>query len=192
MMPAMARLYLFLMLCLGMFGCIATNFASLGPGPGLGAGGREPRSELRGEATPAPSLTAVDREAQVAALRGSGNAIVLDRRSDGHFYADVEINGSTIEMLVDTGASGIALSENDARRVGIATSIGMRDEVGEGAGGTVYGDVVELGRVRLGDVEVADVTGVVLKGGNMSLLGQSFLSRFGKVEIAGDRMILRS
>lgn len=188
MMAAMGRLYLFLMLCLGMFGCMATNFASVGPE--VRTGRSEPPSVLPVEATRGSSST--DRDAEFNALRGSGNAIVLDRRSDGHFYADVDINGSTIEMLVDTGASGIALSENDARRAGIATSIGMREEVGEGAGGTVYGDVVQIGRVRLGDVEVADVTGVVLKGGNMSLLGQSFLARFGKVEIAGDRMILRS
>ncbi|MEO6433115.1 MAG: TIGR02281 family clan AA aspartic protease [Sphingomicrobium sp.] len=126
----------------------------------------------------------------VASYTGAG--LVLKRHGDGHFYANVEINGATIEMLIDTGASGVALSENDARRIGIATSIGMRDHIGEGAGGAVYGDVVQLNRVRLGDVELDQVQAVVLKGGNMSLLGQSFLAKFGKVEIEGDRMFLRS
>lgn len=185
-MPEMGRLYLFLCLCLGMFGCMASNLSSIGSGVA-----DSPRLEQAPGSDVVTTVPEAD-SGNSAVLHHSGNDIVLDRRGDGHFYANVEINGSTIEMLVDTGASGIALSENDARRVGIATSIGMRDEVGEGAGGTVYGDVVQIGRVRLGDVEVDDVTGVVLKGGNMSLLGQSFLAKFGKVEIAGDRMILRS
>ena len=56
------------------------------------------------------------------------DAVTLERSSDGHFYADVEINGSTVHMLVDTGAGGIALSREDARSAGIATSIGIAND----------------------------------------------------------------
>src|SRR5688500_2881518 len=52
------------------------------------------------------------------------DAIVLDREYNGHFYADVQINGSPIRVLVDTGATGIALSRSDAQRAGIAVSAG--------------------------------------------------------------------
>ena len=62
----------------------------------------------------------------------SAGELVLERRDDGHFYADVEVNGVPISMLVDTGASSVALSADDARRAGIATTIGMNEVSGEG------------------------------------------------------------
>ena len=174
-----------------MFGCMAGSLNTIRP-DAIDTPRLAQDADDAGMASDAPGGADTGSSATAAAYHGSGNATVLDRHGDGHFYAKVEINGTAIEMLVDTGASGVALSENDARRVGLATSIGMRDHVGEGAGGAVYGDVVEIERIRLGDVEVNDIQGVVLKGGNMSLLGQSFLAKFGKVEISGDRMILRS
>lgn len=185
MLRAMGRLYLILITFLGMFGCMASSLNRAGSPSasrsfhdyaeerGIGASVRDSRS---GEAQPE---TADD------------NAIVLNRQGDGHFYADVEVNGTTIEMLVDTGATGVALSEADAHRTGIATTIGMSDQVGEGAGGTVYGNVVKIDRIRLGGTEVDGIDGVVLRGGDMSLLGQDFLRRFDLVEIKGDKMVLR-
>jgi aspartyl protease family protein len=117
--------------------------------------------------------------------------IVLDRDSDGHFYADVKINGNSVHMLIDTGASGIALSRDDARAVGLATSIGMNDVVGEGADGVVRGEYVKLDRVELGPLSASGLDAVVLNSGQQSLLGQSFLSKFSSVQIERDRMVLR-
>ena len=121
---------------------------------------------------------------------GSG-AITLERSYDGHFYADVQVNGSPIRFLVDTGASTIALSRDDARTAGLAASISMPEVVGEGAGGAVHGEIVTLDRVVLGTTEATNVTAIVLDGGSQSLLGQSFLSKFGSVEIRGDTMVLQ-
>ena len=132
-----------------------------------------------------------DSAADTASSSDSGDSLVLERRRDGHFYADVEVNGVPISMLVDTGASAVALSAEDARRAGIATSIGMNEVIGEGASGDVHGDIVTIDRIRLGDAEMSDVSAAVLKGGSMSLLGQSFLREFDSVEISGDRMVLR-
>lgn len=120
-----------------------------------------------------------------------GDGLVLRRAFDGHFYADTQINGSTVRMLVDTGASGIALTRDDARKAGVGISIGMPNVVGQGAGGEVKGEYVMLDRVSLGSESVASVPAVVLDGGGMSLLGQSFLSEFASVEIKGDKMVLR-
>ena len=61
--------------------------------------------------------------ARIAELKSPGSpqfssedgSITLDRNADGHFYADVRINGNPVHMLIDTGASGIALSRDDAR-----------------------------------------------------------------------------
>ena len=118
-------------------------------------------------------------------------SVALDRQPDGHFYADVRINGSSVHMLIDTGASGIALSRDDARTAGLATSIGMPDVVGEGADGEVHGEYVKLDRVELGPLSASGLDAVVLNTGQQSLLGQSFLSKFASVQIEGDRMVLR-
>jgi clan AA aspartic protease (TIGR02281 family) len=118
-------------------------------------------------------------------------SVELERQADGHFYADVRINGAPIHMLIDTGASDIALSRDDARAAGLATSIGMNDVVGEGADGAVHGEVAKLDRVELGPLSASGLDAVVLNSGQQSLLGQSFLSKFSNVQIEGDRMVLR-
>ena len=118
-------------------------------------------------------------------------AVVLQRSENGHFYADVEINGVPVHMLVDTGASGIALSRDDARKAAIATSIGMNDVVGQGADGSVHGEWVTIDRMTLGPKTVEQAPALVLNGGQQSLLGQAFLKQFASVEIHGDTMTLR-
>ena len=67
----------------------------------------------------------------------------------------------------------------------------MPQVVGQGASGDVHGEIVSLERVALGSTEAKDVGAVVLDEGQMSLLGQSFLSKFKSVEIKGDKMVLR-
>ncbi|MEO8454416.1 MAG: TIGR02281 family clan AA aspartic protease [Sphingomicrobium sp.] len=118
-------------------------------------------------------------------------ALDIRRSSDGHFYADVDVNGTNLHMLVDTGATGIALSRDDARSAGIATSIGMNDVVGEGADGSVHGEVVTVDRMTLGGAKAEAIPAIVLNSGGQSLLGQSFLAKFASVEIHGDTMTLR-
>ena len=70
--------------------------------------------------------------------------------------------GPPIRALVDTGASGIALSSEDARRAGIGISIGMYEVVGVGASGEVRGERVTLDRVTLGAETVEDMRAIVL------------------------------
>ena len=120
-----------------------------------------------------------------------GSSLEIPRSSDGHFYADVDVNGTKLHMLIDTGASGIALSREDARNAGIATSIGMNDVVGEGADGSVHGEYVQVDRMTLGSARAEEVPAVILNSGSQSLLGQSFLAKFASVEIHGDTMTLR-
>ncbi|MES2903154.1 MAG: TIGR02281 family clan AA aspartic protease [Pseudomonadota bacterium] len=120
-----------------------------------------------------------------------GQGITLDRAPDGHFYADAQVNGTSIRFLVDTGASGVALSAEDARRAGLPYFSSEFTAVGRGASGEVRGKLVTLDRVTLGGKSVENVSGAILEGSEMSLLGQSFLGRMGSIEITGDRMVIR-
>ena len=150
-----------------------------------------PANAPDGQAAEADRQPELIVHAPVQAFHNGTSGLVLPRQSDGHFYVDAVVNGSIVRMLVDTGASGIALSRDDARRVGIGISIGMPNVVGKGASGDVRGEYVIIDRISLGEKSANAVPAVVLDGGGDSLLGQSFLSQFASVEIKGDRMVLR-
>ena len=176
------RAYLIFIVGFGMFGAIVGRIQPSSPQLPRAAQGsfdeeRQRIAELK--AKNEPQFTASDGSLQ------------LQRDSDGHFYADVQVNGATVHMMVDTGASGIALSREAAQAAGIATSIGMNDVVGEGADGPVHGEFARLDRVELGPLSATGMHAVVLNQGNQSLLGQSFLSKFASVNIEGDTMVLR-
>lgn len=171
----MLRTYLIGLALLAFLASMATVPANAPDGQAPDAG-RQPELIVRGE---------------VQAFQNDGSAIVLTRQENGHFYASTEVNGAMVRMLVDTGASGIALSRDDARRAGIGISIGMPNVVGKGASGDVRGEYVIIDRISLGEKSATAVPAVVLDGGGDSLLGQSFLSQFASVEIKGDQMVLR-
>lgn len=135
----------------------------------------------------APSVASTNSQS----INALDQSIELTRNSNGYFYADVQVNGAPVHAVVDTGATVIALSRDDARAAGIATSIGTNDVVGQGADGVVKGEEVTLDRVTLGQKTVAQVPAIVLSNGGQSLLGQSFLAKFASVKIEGDKMVLR-
>ena len=112
---------------------------------------------------------------------------VLSRSAGGHFYANVEVNGQLVRFMIDTGATGVSLTERDAERIGIRLDRGSYTEVGMGAGGPVRGQIVKLDRVSLDGKEVRGLEGAVLQGGDMNLLGQDYLGQF-SVEMRGGTM----
>ena len=115
----------------------------------------------------------------------------LQRAGDGHFYANAYISGSPVRMMVDTGASVIALTEQDAISAGLYWDDSEIVRVGTGASGAVYGVPAILGEVEIGGMTRYDVDAVVIPEGlPVSLLGQSYLSQIGSVQIADDRMIM--
>jgi aspartyl protease family protein len=130
-------------------------------------------------------LVVVQRDAWLA------GEVVLPREADGHFYADVGTEGPTMHMLVDTGASVVALTAEDADAMGVAWDPNGVRPVARGASGAVYGVPVTIDRLQLGSLEAQGVEAIVVPEGlGVSLLGQSFLSKIDQVRIDGDRMIL--
>ena len=131
--------------------------------------------------------------AQQATTSGWGHEVTLPREHDGHFYADVTVDGVPSRMLVDTGASVVALTGDDALAMGLYWNDSEVRPVAQGASGTVYGVNTSLPRMRLGDFEAQDVRAVIIPEGlGVSLLGQSFLETIDHVRIADDRMVLEN
>lgn len=115
---------------------------------------------------------------------------VLTRERNGHFYATAEVNGQPVRFVVDTGASIVALTQEDARRIGVTFDPAKFEVIGEGAGGPIRGQVVRLNEVRLDGKSGYDLGAVVLEGATISLLGQNYL-RTVSVAMDGERMILK-
>ena len=121
----------------------------------------------------------------------AGGEIVLPRQPDGHFYARLDVNGTPLTFMVDTGASQMVLSRDDAARAGIDTD-GLRF-IGQAstANGTVRTAQVTLDQVGFGGVMQADVPAVVNDGAMFgSLLGMSYLRNFSNIQISDDSLIL--
>jgi aspartyl protease family protein len=118
--------------------------------------------------------------------------VVLTRGSTGHFFTDANINGKgTAHFIVDTGASIVALSIGDARRLGVDVDPSEFEVVGEGASGAVRGKHVVLDSVEVDGIKVEHVRAVVLADSNLSLLGQTFLANVDHVDMSGDYLTLR-
>ncbi len=121
---------------------------------------------------------------------GEDGSIVLPRARDGHFYAVVGVNGTELRFIVDTGASNLVLSQQDARRVGIDPAGLVYTGTASTANGTVATARVRLKEVTLGPFTERDFPAAVNNGAmDGSLLGMDFLRRF-RIAIDGDRMIL--
>jgi aspartyl protease family protein len=116
--------------------------------------------------------------------------IELAREPDGHFYADVAVNQSQVRFMVDTGATAVALTGDDARTIGLNWSADELEPVARGASGDVVGKHVIIDRMQLGNVQANNVRAVIIPHGlDISLLGQTFLARVDSVSIRDDKMI---
>ena len=117
--------------------------------------------------------------------------VTLQRNSDRHFYAHANVNGQEVRFLVDTGASETALTEEDAKRVGISVDPNQYELLGQGASGMVRGQFVELKNIQLGELHTKDAKAVVVQGATVSLLGQPFLESIDEIVIRKGEMVLR-
>jgi aspartyl protease family protein len=120
-------------------------------------------------------------------------AVRIRRRPDGHFIARTDLNGLTLTMLVDTGASTVVLRPADAQKIGIDIDKLRFTVPVQTANGTTYAAPVKLRRVAVGSIAFNDVDALVAKPGALrdSLLGMSFLNRLRSYEFSGDFLTLR-
>lgn len=110
----------------------------------------------------------------------SGGTVTLQADSQGHFFTTIEINGFPTRAIVDTGASSVVINSAEAQRMGIHYANGDRITT-QTANGETVARRVTFKSVRLGDIVVENVQGLVVEGGaeklRDTLLGMTFLSR---------------
>jgi aspartyl protease family protein len=110
----------------------------------------------------------------------------------GHFHAQAEINGRPVSVMVDTGASIVALSFEDARAAGLNVRDKDFTHRVSTANGVARIAPVTIDRISVGDIIVRDVSGAVMEPGKLgtTLLGMSFLSRLQRVDIRSGMLVL--
>lgn len=121
-------------------------------------------------------------------------SVRIRKRPDGHFMAKTAVNGVSLAMLVDTGASTVVLKPADAVKLGIETERLRYTVPVQTANGTTYAAHVRLRTLSVGSITVQNVEALVAKPGALkeNLLGMSFLSRLRSYEFAGEFLTLRS
>lgn len=128
--------------------------------------------------------------ARLASATVENGEVLLKRGPDGHFRAPGRINGETVDFLVDTGATVVAVPEPLARRLGLERGLAQRVHT---ANGEAVAYATRLERVDLGGAAGHDVAAHIVPGmaGDEALLGMSFLARF-EIAMNGDEMRIRA
>lgn len=118
-------------------------------------------------------------------------AVMLRRGADGHFRLQAEVNGAPVTFLVDTGASDVVLTQADARRAGLDPKSLSYTRYAQTANGSAAFAPVRLDRLEFAGLSARDVPAAVSQGELFtSLLGMSYLDRFSRVTVEGERMLL--
>ncbi|MEP1765070.1 MAG: TIGR02281 family clan AA aspartic protease [Sulfitobacter sp.] len=117
--------------------------------------------------------------------------IAAPRQADGHYYLTLTLNNARIRFVVDTGATDMVLTRDDAERAGLSPDSLNFIGTAHTANGTVRTAPVRINTVRLGDITDTDVHASV-NGGPMngSLLGMGYLEKWGRIEISGGELRL--
>lgn len=138
------------------------------------------------------STTPPARRAQAASNPEPGS-VSIPAGDYGHFRTEAEINGRPVDVMVDTGASLVALTQEDADRLGIYVHPGDFTHTAKTANGTARVAPVTISRISIGDITVRDVPAVVSEKGksDLTLLGMSFLGRLSRVEMRDGTLVLQ-
>ncbi len=154
--------------------------------------------------TGAERMLGLPTSADVAAAQGAarrvdtpreanlGSIVEIEAESSGHFNAEADVNGRPIEVMIDTGATMVALSYEDAERAGIYLNDSDFTRAVSTANGVARVAPVVLDRVSVGDITVRNVPAAVAEPGRLktSLLGMSFLSRLSRFDMRSGRLTL--
>jgi aspartyl protease family protein len=120
-------------------------------------------------------------------------AVWLVRDGGGHFELKAHLNGARINMILDTGATSVLLTQEDARAVGLPIEVLAYTVSIDTANGRTRAAPVTLDRVLVGGIEERSIAALIAQPGQLrtSLLGMTFLNRLESWEVRGDRLVMR-
>lgn len=145
---------------------------------------REMMLRVAGGLTPGRPVTVSD---------ANGEAVLIRKSLNGHFEAAGRVNGEPVSFLIDTGATSIALSHDDALRIGFTDDDLNYSLVINTANGQARAAAVRLDTVVVGTVQRSGLRAMVAEPGRLgqSLLGMNFISSLTAFEMRRDEVILR-
>ena len=128
--------------------------------------------------------------AQVEPVASSAAAIA--KSPDGHYWAEANVDGHAVRFLVDTGASAVALTGDDARRLGFDPAALNYSYAVQTANGEAHAARITLPSVAVAGARVDNVDAFVIdRGLETSLLGMTYLGRLSRFEATPNSLILR-
>jgi aspartyl protease family protein len=144
------------------------------------------------QAPPAQVDTATVAGPQADISPAGSQAAAIANSADGHFWAEASVSGHEVRFLVDTGASAVALTPEDAERLGIDPKALSYAYTVTTASGHARAAKVELTSVAVAGAEVDNVDAYVIENGlEHSLLGMTYLGRLSQFEATKNALILR-
>ena len=120
-------------------------------------------------------------------------AVEISRGRGGEFQIATQVNGASVPMVLDTGASSVVLTQEAAKAAGLPLAMLTYDVTVDTANGRARAASVTLDRVTVGSIVERAVPALVAQPGQLrtSLLGMSFLTRLERWEVRGERLVLR-
>lgn len=133
-----------------------------------------------------------EHDAKIVSHTSSDADVEIAATEAGHFETEAEINGARIDVMVDTGATLVALTYEDAQRAGIYLNSADFTYRVKTANGIAKVAPVEISSIAIGDITVRNVRGAVTEPGKLhkTLLGMSFLNRLSRVEMRPNGLAL--
>jgi len=133
----------------------------------------------------APAIAKVEETSRPQPVSVTPGSVTLEADGRGHFNGEFRMNGRSVDGMVDTGASLVAINESTARKLGFgASSLDFRYAVSTANGNTDAARIV-LDRIEIGSVRVRDVEAFVLRDKALSgtLVGMSFLKKLKSFQV---------
>jgi aspartyl protease family protein len=122
-----------------------------------------------------------------------GSIVEIEAERNGHFNTEADVNGRAIDVMIDTGATMVALSYEDAERAGILLNDSDFTQSVSTANGIARVAPVTIDRISIGDITVRNVPAAVTERGRLktSLLGMSFLGRLSRFDMRSGRLVMQ-
>ena len=117
------------------------------------------------------------------------NILSVRAAPDGHFYVTADVEGAPIRFMIDTGATNVALTLRDAKRIGHEPSSSDYNQMTMTANGRALSAPITLGSIAIRNLRMDNVRASIMNTSEgVSLLGLSFLSRLKSWSVKGDTL----